>query len=96
MVPTVNTKKTENIRIRSASYQTVRVLAARTNQSALDVLDKAVEHYRRQCLFEEADAKFAALQGDPAVWSEVLKEQEEWDATLLDGLESEDQGASRE
>lgn len=91
MIPTVNTKKTENIRIRSASYQTIRVLAERTNQSALDVLDKAVEHYRRQWLFEEADAKFAALQRDPAVWNQVLREQEEWDSTLLDGLRSEDQ-----
>jgi hypothetical protein len=94
MSTAANAKKTENIRIRSTSYQKVRALAQRTQQSALDVLDQAVETYRRQLLFDEADAKYAALQRDPQVWKEILEEQELWDSTLLDGLEPEEGGRS--
>jgi hypothetical protein len=90
MSTAVNAKKTENIRIRSNSYQKVRTLAEQTEQSALDILDQAVETYRRQLLFDEADAKYAALQRDPQVWKEILEEQELWDSTLLDGLEPEE------
>ena len=63
----VDTHKTEKVKIRSTSYRKVRALAEQTNQSALDVLDQAVENYRRQLLFEEADARYEALQRDPAV-----------------------------
>ncbi len=51
------------------------------------VLEKAIEHYRRQRFLDATNAAFAALRNDPERWREELEEREAWDATLADGLE---------
>lgn len=51
------------------------------------VLDQALELYRRQRILEETNAAYAALRADPAAWAEVEAERRAWDATLADGLE---------
>jgi hypothetical protein len=50
------------------------------------VLADAVEHYRREQFWDECSAACARLREDPEAWAEELKEREEWDTTLLDGL----------
>ena len=45
---------------------------------------------RRRRLIEETNAAYAHLREDPAAWEQHLKEREEWDATLADGLEPAD------
>jgi hypothetical protein len=52
-----------------------------------EVLDKAVEAYRRQRFVEDLNASYAALRSDPAEWKKLQEERDEWDGTLGDGLE---------
>jgi len=45
---------------------------------------------RRRRLTEDTNAAYARLREDPAAWEQHLKEREEWDAALADGLEPAD------
>jgi hypothetical protein len=76
------------VRISEASHQILKELAEQTGQTMMDVLDKALDAYRRQLFFEQTNAGYAELQADPKAWAEHLAERKQWDATLSDGLDS--------
>jgi predicted aldo/keto reductase-like oxidoreductase len=50
------------------------------------VLDRALELYRRQKLLLEANLAYARLQERADAWEEFQEELHAWDATLGDGL----------
>ncbi len=50
------------------------------------LLEKAVEAYRRQCIFQQANAAYAALRSDPKAWAEEVAERQEWEGSLGDDL----------
>jgi hypothetical protein len=49
--------------------------------------DKAVEQYRRQLFLFQANQAFAALRKNDLLWQDELKERQEWDQTLADGID---------
>jgi hypothetical protein len=73
------------IRIGEHTQQVLRDLAQADHQSMREVLEKAVEEYRRRRILEEANAAYATLRSDPEAWQEIQAEQAEWEA-LSDGL----------
>lgn len=73
--------------ITEASHRLVRELAERTGQSVTEVLDKALDAYRRKVFLEQLNAGYAELWADPEAWSKVEKERAQWDSTLMDGLD---------
>lgn len=75
------------VRINADTHAKLRELSLRAGRSMPDVLDAAVEAYRRQAFLEEANRAFAALKADPDAWAEELAERAAFDATLSDGLE---------
>jgi hypothetical protein len=75
------------IPISETAHQILRELAEQTGQSITDVLDKALDSYRRKLFFEQLNAGYAALRADPQAWAEELEERKLWDATLMDGLD---------
>ncbi len=78
-----------SIRIDEQALTVLRELARKEHQSMQAVLNQAIESYRRQKFLEQANAAFAALQSDPAAWSDEQREREIWDETIGDGLERE-------
>lgn len=78
------------ISISEASHQMLRDLAERTGLTMMDVLDKALDAYRRTVFFEQMNAGYAELRADPAAWAEHQAELRQWDTTLTDGLESDE------
>jgi hypothetical protein len=76
--------------INEASYQLLKELAEQTGQTMPDVLDKALDAYRRKLFFEQMNAGYAELRADPEAWAEHLAERKLWDATLMDGLGSDE------
>ena len=64
-----------------------RALAEETGESMTELLDKAIEAYRRQQFLAGLNSDLAALRRDPAAWEEEQAERKQWDATLADGLE---------
>lgn len=76
--------------ISEASHQVLRELAEQTGQTMTEVLDKALDAYRRKVFFEQLNAGYAALRADPEAWAEMEAERKLWDATLMDGLDPDE------
>jgi hypothetical protein len=82
------------VRISSRAHTILRELAAESGDSMQAILDRALEEYQRRSFLEAANADYAALQQDPEAWAEFQKELAVWDATLMDGLDPEEQWTS--
>jgi hypothetical protein len=76
------------VRISRTAHATLRELAARADESMTEVLEKAIEAYRRNQFLNDLNASFEALRADPAAWADEQREREAWDATLADDLEA--------
>lgn len=78
---------TPTVPISEASHRILRELAEQTGQSMTEVLDQALDAYRRKLFFEQMNAGYAALRADPQAWAEELAERKLWETTLMDGLD---------
>jgi predicted transcriptional regulator len=78
---------TTTIRVSVETHNTLRELAQAIGAPMQEILEQAVEQYRRQRLLAATNAAYAALRADPAAWQQIKEEQAAWDATLADGLE---------
>ena len=78
------------VRISETSHRILKELAGKTNQTMMDVLDKALDAYRRKLFFDQLNAGYAELRADPEAWAEHLAERKLWDATLMDGLDPDE------
>jgi hypothetical protein len=78
------------VRISETSHHILKGLADQTGQTMMDVLDKALDAYRRKLFFEQLNAGYAELRADPEAWAEHLAERKLWDATLMDGLDPDE------
>ena len=63
------------VRISEASQLVLKELAEQTGQTEMEVLDKALDAYRRQVYVEAVNAGYAALRADPKAWAEHLTER---------------------
>jgi predicted transcriptional regulator len=77
---------TTTIRVSTKTQQTLRQLAAQAGMPMQDVVDQAIELYRRKQLLDAANAAYAAIRDQPAVVQEMMDERAAWDVTLADGL----------
>jgi predicted transcriptional regulator len=75
------------VRVSEHTHELLHKLAAATGEPLQKVLERAVEHYRREQFYAEFNAAFERLKADPVAWEEELAERAEWDATLADGLD---------
>lgn len=83
---------TTTIRISEKTHRILTQLSREAGTSMNELVDRAIELYRRQRIIAEANAAYAALRADPETWAEAQAEREEWDATLSDGLPPERSG----
>ena len=83
------TTESPNIRISPKSKAVLRALAKRAGKPMQTILDEAIDQYQRNKFLDEVNAAYARLQSDPEGWKEELAERQEWDGTLMDGLEKE-------
>jgi predicted transcriptional regulator len=78
---------TTTIRVSTKTRNILREMAVRIGLSMQEIVEQAIENYRRQHLFTTANAAYAALRADSKAWQAYQAEQAEWDVTLADGLE---------
>lgn len=81
---------TLTIPISESGQHILRELAEQTGQSMTEVLDMALDAYRRKLFFEQLNVGYAELRADPQGWAEELQERKLWDATLMDGLDADE------
>jgi hypothetical protein len=73
-----------------ASHRTLRDLVEKTGRSESEILDAALDVYRRKVFFEGLAADYAALKADPEAWAEELAERKLLESTLMDGLDPDE------
>lgn len=80
---------TTTIRVSTRTQQTLRHLAAQIGVPMQDVVEQAIELYRRKQILDAANAAYAAVRSEPQASRELLEERDQWDVTLADGLPEE-------
>ncbi len=65
-------------------------IAAEDKTTRRSVLDSVVKEYYRAWFFRRADAPYETLQRDESAWELELAERQDWDATLLDGIDCDE------
>ena len=78
-----------NVEISEKSLEVVRHISQREGLGVSDVLDRAVEVYRRELFLEETSSSFQALKEDPDAWREEGEERALWENSLSDGVDDE-------
>jgi predicted transcriptional regulator len=78
---------TTTIRVKKELYNTVKSIAKEKNKNMQDILDEAIQDYKKREFFDSLNAAYAKLKTNPKVWKEAENEREVWDTILLDGLE---------
>ena len=74
----------KNIRVSEETMIYLKELSKKANTSMQDIVQKAVEDYRRNMILEETNTAFMKLKGDTKAWQEEEIERKEWEATLGD------------
>ena len=75
------------VRVNERSHRVLQELAKQQSTTMADVIDAAVEVYRRRRFLEDLNADFAALQQNAPEWKHELEERAKWDATVGDSKE---------
>jgi predicted transcriptional regulator len=75
------------VRVTEHTHAVLRELAEATGEPLQQVLEEAVERYRRERFFADLHAAYARLAGDRAGWQEELDERAQLEGTLADGLD---------
>ena len=78
---------TTTIRVSRKTRDMLHDLARDAGVPMQEVVEQALELYRRQRLLSAANDAYAALRSDVEAWQDWQAEQAPWDATLADGLE---------
>lgn len=83
----VNSAMPATVRISNRGRDLLGQLAQDTGATMTDVLDAALESYRRQEFLKQANLAYAALADDPVESNAYRAEMASLDGTLGDGLE---------
>jgi hypothetical protein len=81
--------KSVTVRISEEERKVVKGLSEKLGVSMTEVLNRAVEKYRKEVLLSETNKAYARLKEKPDEWKDELEERKLWDNTLSDGLEKE-------
>jgi hypothetical protein len=82
--------RSHNVRISEATHRAVSELAAQTGNSFGEIIEWAVERYRREQMFARAAEQLKAIQDDPEMNAEMDAEYAMFDAVVVEALERED------
>jgi hypothetical protein len=77
------------INISETTQNTLLKLANSSGETIQEILDKAIENYRRNLFLVQANESFLTLRNNETFWQEEIAEREAWDQTLADRIDSE-------
>lgn len=75
------------VRINDNIDNQLKSLVKLTKESRQKIMEEAFDAYLRELILKKSNEQYAELKKDKKAWKEYKKEIEEWDATLLDGLQ---------
>jgi hypothetical protein len=79
----------QTARISSRSDSIIQEMVSLTGYSKVEVIEHALEIYRRNERMRMMNEAYQILQSDKSAWKEELKDREELEGTIADGLKEE-------
>ncbi len=76
-------------RISVNSDAILQELITKTGKTKIEIIDEALENYRYHERMRILNNEYERLQANKGLWEQELKERQELDGTLMDGLEDE-------
>lgn len=76
-------------RISQNSDAIIQELIAKTGKTKVEIIDEALESYRYHERMRILNEQYERLRSDKKAWEHELKERQELEGTLKDGLEDE-------
>jgi hypothetical protein len=77
------------VRVSESTHEILRSLSSQEGKSMQDILDKAVEDYRRKAFLEGLSDDYRLLQESPEAWAEHEEEMALWNNVMTDGINNE-------
>jgi len=77
------------VRVSENTHELLRSLSTAEGKPMQDIIEKAIEDYRRKAFLEGLSNDYRLLRADAKAWKEHEEETALWDTALLDGLENE-------
>ena len=77
------------VRVSENTHEVLRSLSTREGKSMQDIIDTAVEDYRRKAFLEGLSNDYRLLREDAEAWKDHEDESLLWDNTLTDGLDNQ-------
>lgn len=78
------------VRVDDQLHALLRELASAENRSMGQVIQEAVERYRKEQFWAGVEEDLARLRADPVAWKDYQDEIALWDTLAGDGLENEE------
>ena len=75
------------VRVPRKTHAVLKELARDSDRPISEVVDEAVEAYRRVQFIRAANESYGRLRADGPGWQDELDERRAWDSTLSDGLD---------
>jgi predicted DNA-binding protein len=88
-LPRRSNMSTTTIRVSEQTHEALRALSASTGEPMARLVERAVEHLRAEEFFTELDDAYDRLRADPAALESELEERKAWEATLMDGIDGD-------
>lgn len=82
-------KMAQTARISSRSDSIIQEMTLLTGYSKVEVIEHALEIYRRSERMRLMNEAYQTLKSNRNAWEEELKDREELEGTIADGLEEE-------
>jgi hypothetical protein len=79
---------TLTVRLSESSHRLLRDLTEQTGQTTMEVLDRALDTYRRSLFDDPQSLSGSSPQTESDAWAEVEPGRKLWDATLESGLDT--------
>lgn len=84
-MPSLNRK---SVSIDEKTFRQIKKLSEREGISPSELTKAAIKEYRRKIFFRNVNSEVHQLKEDsPELWKEYLKEREELEGTLEDGIQ---------
>ena len=77
----------KTMRISNETSSCLNELAPEIKIPKQEIIEKAVKLFAKRYFLHKTNREYAELRKDSVAWEEELKERNEWDVTLLDGLD---------
>ncbi len=78
------------VRVEDSLHATLREIAAEEHRPIGQVIEDAIQRYRKEKFWRGVHEDFARLRADPVAWKSYQDEVTLWDSTAGDGLENEE------